>query len=319
MRIRSIKPSFWQHRLHARISDFEALLALALLNFADDEGRFIADPRGIRAVLFSYRTVTEAQIVDGLKALASERVNWITLYEAPLDGETVTLGYVTNFARHQVVNRPQKSNLPPPPGFTPPGSEPSREQELPLSDDSLNDTGTLHGGSGSGSGSGKKERARATSTSWDLEAIVRLYPVHTDLELSKRAVESDLSAGVVTEEKIREKIGAIAAVIAETPEGANNPMLPSAKRFFGERLWNDDPAMWRTRLQKKGGAARGGNPQWDLKARIKSLELAVAEHPANPDSRAYLGDGAVPKPLSEKLKKIRLDLAELKKKLRDEN
>jgi hypothetical protein len=40
MRIRSIKPEFWQSEIMTSIPHFSRLLAIALLNYSDDDGHF---------------------------------------------------------------------------------------------------------------------------------------------------------------------------------------------------------------------------------------------------------------------------------------
>ena len=49
MRIRTVKPEFWSHPVMVRQHDSVRLLAIALLNIADDEGYFVADHRQIRS------------------------------------------------------------------------------------------------------------------------------------------------------------------------------------------------------------------------------------------------------------------------------
>lgn len=102
--------------MHRKISEGAALLALALLNLADDEGRFEADPAQIQAHFFSRRPLSRP-IEEALQELAT-RTDWLVLYTAPVDGEETQLGQIVNFRRHQVVNKPRRSNLPPPPNGT---------------------------------------------------------------------------------------------------------------------------------------------------------------------------------------------------------
>jgi hypothetical protein len=112
MRIRTVKPEFWPHRMHQVLSEPAALLAVALLNLADDDGRFEASGPMIGARLFVYRALSKP-IEDCLQELV--RVGWIQLYMATLDGLEVRLGVVVNFRRHQVVNKYRPSTLPAPP------------------------------------------------------------------------------------------------------------------------------------------------------------------------------------------------------------
>jgi hypothetical protein len=113
MRIRQVKPGFWSHRMHRKLSEFEALLALALLNFADDEGRLTVCPWTIKALLLTHREKTAAEIQAAIEALA--KVEWLTLYKGVVDGEEVPMAVVTKFADHQVVSKPRPSSLPAPP------------------------------------------------------------------------------------------------------------------------------------------------------------------------------------------------------------
>lgn len=114
MRIRTVKPSFWPHRMHQVLSEPAALLALGLLNVADDEGRFEALPSLLSAMLFPRRPLSKP-IGECLQEL--NQADWIKLYKAKVDRVDVELGVILNFKRHQVINRPTASTLPaPPPG-----------------------------------------------------------------------------------------------------------------------------------------------------------------------------------------------------------
>lgn len=142
MRIRTVKPDFWPHRMHRTLSEPAALVALALLNYADDEGRFEADAEGIKGRLFTYRRLTKP-VEECLAELAAQPIGWLVLYEATVNGEVMRIGQIVNFRRHQVINKPKSSTLPAPP----PGLLPSR---------SGSSTGLLpsHSGEEGGSGAG---------------------------------------------------------------------------------------------------------------------------------------------------------------------
>jgi hypothetical protein len=103
MRIRTVKPEFWQHPVMSRLPYDTRILALGLLNLADDEGYFSADPDYIRgAVLFREDSSNVRRMLDELSRSA-----WITLCgtaERPI-------GRVVNFRKHQRVDRPQPSRL----------------------------------------------------------------------------------------------------------------------------------------------------------------------------------------------------------------
>ena len=129
MRIRSIKPEYWSHRIHEVISETASLLAVGLLNYADDEGRFIATPRTIECILFPSRA-PKKPIEKCLQEL--EAAGFIKRYSAPIDGREITLGVIVSFRKHQVVSKPYPSRLPAP----------------PFHDHSGNDTGTVTESSG---------------------------------------------------------------------------------------------------------------------------------------------------------------------------
>jgi hypothetical protein len=98
--------------MHEVISETASLLALGLLNYADDEGRFLANVRTIECTLFPVRAPkkTVGACLDEL-----EEVGFIKRYVSQMDGREVTLGVIHSFRKHQVINRPFPSRLAPPP------------------------------------------------------------------------------------------------------------------------------------------------------------------------------------------------------------
>ena len=103
MRIRTIKPEFWKHFGMSQLPAETRLLAIGLLNFADDEGYFNAHPALIRGELMPFDEKTK-HIPPMLEAL--ERIGYIELTQAA-DG--MPLGKITNFVKHQRINRPTAS------------------------------------------------------------------------------------------------------------------------------------------------------------------------------------------------------------------
>jgi hypothetical protein len=103
MRIRTVKPEFWVHPVMSRLPYDTRILALGLLNLADDEGYFDADPDYIRgAVLFREDSSNVRRMLDELS-----RSEWIDLCGGP----DRPIGRVVNFRKHQRVDRPQPSRL----------------------------------------------------------------------------------------------------------------------------------------------------------------------------------------------------------------
>jgi hypothetical protein len=105
MRIRTIKPEFWSHPIMGRLDDFTKLLAIGLLNMADDEGLFVADVSIIKSSLMPF-TEDSVRIHGALTDLS--RHGWIEIRRHPERG---SLGMVVNFKKHQVINRPTASKI----------------------------------------------------------------------------------------------------------------------------------------------------------------------------------------------------------------
>lgn len=136
MRIRTIKPSFWAHPVLARLPDAAKLLAIGLLNLADDEGFFHADPRLVRAALRPFdedSTITR----ESLENLAE--IGYLEMHDHPTHGP---LGVVCAFQEHQRIDRPAKSGIRP--LFEHAASQPiDQQQRYLVAASSTNDRRTL--------------------------------------------------------------------------------------------------------------------------------------------------------------------------------
>lgn len=104
-RIRTVKPEFWGHTVLGKMGDSIRLLALALLNLADDEGYFYADPITVRnfARPFDESSSNTTGILQELS-----RIGWIEVREHPEQGP---VGLVVNFLKHQVISHPKPSTI----------------------------------------------------------------------------------------------------------------------------------------------------------------------------------------------------------------
>jgi hypothetical protein len=105
MRIRTIKPEFWSHPVISRLDDSTRLLAIGLLNVADDEGFFFAEPALIRSAIWPFDE-DSSRARRTLEQLSN--TGYIELREHPTHG---TIGVIQNFAKHQRVDRPTPSKL----------------------------------------------------------------------------------------------------------------------------------------------------------------------------------------------------------------
>lgn len=105
MRIRTIKPEFWIHQGLCMSSEFTRLLAIALLNWADDEGYFMAHPMILKGNLFPF--LDDSKIIPrSLQDLS--KVGWIELQE---DTQGRPIGRILNFLKHQRVDKGKLSAI----------------------------------------------------------------------------------------------------------------------------------------------------------------------------------------------------------------
>lgn len=104
-RIRTIKPEFWTDEDLSSISAEAALLAIALLNYADDEGYFKAHPGLVRAGCMPLRD-TLRRIAEMLTELVE--IGYLRLGTGP-DGKRY--GHIVSFLKHQRISHPAKSQI----------------------------------------------------------------------------------------------------------------------------------------------------------------------------------------------------------------
>lgn len=133
-RIRTIKPEFWTDEDMAEVSEAACLLAIGLLNYADDEGYFNANPKLIKSAVFPIREPS-VSIPVMLRELSNH--GYLSMFYT---SDNRQFGLIKNFAKHQVVNKPRPSKI--------------KEMEL-LPYDYGSTTGSLPLGMDQGSGNGK--------------------------------------------------------------------------------------------------------------------------------------------------------------------
>jgi hypothetical protein len=118
MRIRTIKPEFWANEKLSCVSTEAMLLAIGLLNYADDEGYFNANPALIKAAIFPLRECIKIEQMTLLESyrnipellLELEGRGYITFF---YDAENRKYGQITNFNKHQKINKPSASKIKP--------------------------------------------------------------------------------------------------------------------------------------------------------------------------------------------------------------
>lgn len=109
MRIRTIKPGFWQSETIASLDDSARLVFIGLWNYVDDEGRGVDNPALVRAALFPL----EDRSLDWINEVLGELALAGLLVRYEVGGKRLLA--VRSFREHQKVNRPYPSTLPPPP------------------------------------------------------------------------------------------------------------------------------------------------------------------------------------------------------------
>lgn len=103
-RIRTIKPEFWQNETLAELPAMTRLLAIGLLNHADDEGYFKANPALIRAAIFPFDD--SANVPGMLQELS--KAGYLRIRQGE-DGKAY--GWVVTFLKHQRVDKPKQSEI----------------------------------------------------------------------------------------------------------------------------------------------------------------------------------------------------------------
>jgi hypothetical protein len=104
-RIRTIKPSFWSHPLMGKLPDAAKCMALALLNYADDEGFFYAAPRAVRSFCRPFDN-SSLLTMRSLKQL--EATEYILIQKKSPRG---ALGRIVHFTKHQSIDKPTPSEI----------------------------------------------------------------------------------------------------------------------------------------------------------------------------------------------------------------
>jgi len=104
-RIRTIKPEFWLNEQLAACSEHARLLAIALLNIADDEGYFKANVKLIRAACFPFDD--DSMTCHGSIQELS-RIGYIEVRTMPCGRE---IGRVVTFLEHQRIEKKKPSTL----------------------------------------------------------------------------------------------------------------------------------------------------------------------------------------------------------------
>lgn len=104
-RNRILKSNFWQDERFFNLSYECKLLALAILNFADDEGNFKTNLNLIKGFCFPFLK-SDKLLISMFKSLYD--IGYICFYE---NSESETFGNIKNFRINQSINKPKKSKF----------------------------------------------------------------------------------------------------------------------------------------------------------------------------------------------------------------
>ena len=110
-RIRTVKPEFWEDELLGVMPRDARLLFIATFNMADDEGILRWTPAYIKAQAFMYDDDLSIGDVGKLMQCLAD-AGLVFPYIGGVARQQMAV--VVNFRKHQKINRPQKSKLPPP-------------------------------------------------------------------------------------------------------------------------------------------------------------------------------------------------------------
>lgn len=165
-RIRSLQPDLWEDEALGACSPLAMLLFVGLITQADDSGRLRAHPARLRSALFPYREdVTARKVSEALAELAAAQV--IQLYDAA--GQQ--FAYLCSWLKHQRIDRPSPSRLPPPPALAEASTKAREESPSPRPEGATADDKAPR--------EPRTTRSEATATpnlSGYLEALRRLHP-----------------------------------------------------------------------------------------------------------------------------------------------
>ena len=169
-RIRTVKPSFFTSMTIGELDLSARLTFIGLWTYVDDKGRAVDDARLVKAALWALDDRQTVKRVDD-DLLSLEKRGFIERYV--VDGRRYLR--VRNWEKHQRINRPQASTLPPSPeevagrgGIEPPPEPPENlSHHEPFTDSSVN----AHGADTEDSlpeGKGKERKGTSSAPISDL-------------------------------------------------------------------------------------------------------------------------------------------------------
>lgn len=238
MRIRTIKPEFWSNEDMARISYKARLLALALLNYCDDEGFFRANPALIKASLFP---LDDSVNVPGM-ILELSGIDYIRTGKGS-DGREY--GFITKFTHHQRIDKPKKSII---------------RENCTFQDQSKNDPGCVPSGTGNREqGTGKGE-----SFSSDFDSAWKIYPDKSGKSSAKSAYIKARRDGVDAQTITDGLTRYIAYVRHRQKTDFRELRFKNGGTWFHQRGWEDEYSVPETEIQARQRSTRNVQRDKDI-------------------------------------------------------
>lgn len=115
MRIRTVKPDYWEDEKIACLSRDARLMFIGCFNLADDEGLLRWTPAYIKSGLFMYDDDLDIAAIGELMAEVASHGLVLEYSPAAVKGSVKQkLAWIIKFRVHQKINRPQASKLSPP-------------------------------------------------------------------------------------------------------------------------------------------------------------------------------------------------------------
>lgn len=276
-RIRTIKPELPHSESLGRVSRDARLLFMLMFTLADDEGRLRASSRLLASLLYPHdREETDLPgLIDGwLRELSREEC--VIVYDI---GDKQHIAFV-NWLKHQKIDKPSRSKLPPPPSqFAKPRECSSSDQgkgsgsRIKDLDQDQEEEGTAR----SRSREEANEKSGGTKNSdWPADyrdQFEAAYPNKVAMAAGLKALDGLHAEGRVS---WRVMSAALASYAAKTDDRAwMNP-----KNWLEQERWNDKPA--KPPVAGANGQQRRESP--GDRARRLAEQVAAAERAAA-DSR----------------------------------
>jgi hypothetical protein len=226
-RIRTIKPVFWTHEILSALPEPTHMLAAQLINYADDEGYFNANPGLVKAECCPLREPS-VSIQSSLNSLA--KIGYVRFGAGP-DGRKY--GQIISFEQHQVINRPT----------------PSKIRDLDIKwDESLTPHAQLSEGSSpegngrEGNRKGNREASTANAVPADKGKLIGTLPLNDGTDWKVYAADADELQPLYPAVDVRQELRSMKGWLI------GNPTLRKTKRGIGRFI-----TAWLDKEQDKAG------------------------------------------------------------------